>query len=60
MFREFNCGCIVSEQQDRVRICATHRPQSADGRGAYAFSLLRGGTKCYPANGESVPGWNGR
>lgn len=60
MFREFNCGCIVSEQQGRVRICVTHRPQSADGRGACAHSMLRGGTKRYPANGEPVPGWAGR
>ena len=59
MYREYGCGCVVSEQQGRVCICPTHRPHIGDGYGAVAQSVLRGRARYYPANGVPVPGWNG-
>lgn len=61
MFREFPCGCIVSEHQGRVRVCGVHRPERGDGIGGLSTSgELRGRVKYYPANGEAVAGWTGR
>lgn len=63
MFREYKCGCIVSEMVGRIRICHMHRPDfsSVDGQGGLAHSApLRGRTKLYPAFGQDVPGWTGK
>jgi hypothetical protein len=60
MFYEHKCGCIFSRQQGRVRICPTHRLESADGRGGLLSSVLKGKAKLYPANGEMVRNWGGR
>lgn len=60
MFREFPCGCILSQMQGRVRICTAHRPERGDGRGAAMKSVLKGSVKLYPANGEMVRNWGGR
>ena len=62
MFREFKCGCIVSEYCGRVRICGTHRlaPGSSDGSGGMVSTALRGRVKYYPAFGEMVANWSGR
>jgi hypothetical protein len=60
MFRGFKCGCIVSLQQGRVRICGIHKPGQSSGDGGGFDGLKGGGTKLYPANGEAVLGWNGR
>lgn len=61
MFDEYKCGCIVSPFQGRVRICLAHRPERATGDGAVSSTaILRGIVRQYPANGETVTGWNGR
>lgn len=60
VFREYKCGCIVSEYCGRVRICDKHRPASATGDGGMDTSPPRGKTKLYPAFGEAVSNWSGR
>lgn len=53
MYKEYACGCIVSQFQGRVRICAAHRPSKATGDGALqAAWTLRNVVATYPANGE--------
>lgn len=60
MYREYKCGCIVSEFQGRVRVCTTHRPSSGDGIGGMSTTgNLRGKSKKYPANGQMVR-WTGK
>lgn len=60
MFREYPCGCIVSIQQGRVRICEQHRPEQATGDGADQTWVRKGQPKLYPANGELVGEWSGK
>ena len=60
MFRQWYCGCVVSQLQGRVRVCATHRPAKATGDGGAWDGLKGAGVKCYPANGEMVANWTGR
>lgn len=62
MFNEFACGCIVSPEQGRVRICSVHRPQAATGDGAVeTVARFPGIVRQYPGNGRMpVGGWRGR
>ncbi len=61
MFEEYGCGCILSVRQGRVRICGTHRPETATGDGAIgSIANLRNIVRRYPANGEMPEEWNGR
>lgn len=60
MFHGWSCGCIVSQQQGRVRICQTHKAEKADGNGGGFNGLKGAGTKAYPANGEMVANWSGK
>ena len=58
MFDEYSCGCIVSMQQGRVRICVTHRIANATGSGgAENMGKMPGVVRQYPANGEMPKGW---
>lgn len=59
MFDEYDCGCIVSIRQGRVRICATHRTRIEDGRVIRLFPTSEV-IRRYPGNGRMVPDWVGR
>lgn len=60
MFAEFKCGCIVSGNVGRVRICAAHRPEESTGNGAMESMITKGTPKYYPSHGEDVAEWSGK
>lgn len=66
MFREFECGCIFSVNQGRVRTCSTHKPavtSPAAGREGNLMTFPGKMTKVvkrYPTNGIMVANWTGR
>ena len=64
MFEEYQCGCVWSRVQGRVRVCPGHRTvveAADDGRWIVVrFDPTGKVVRRFPANGEMPLRWNGR
>ena len=60
MFDQYDCGCVMSRLQGRVRVCVSHRSHVDDGGNLVRTYPTGNVVKRFPANGEMPSEWTGK